>query len=160
MGETTLNLRDLVRGVIRDDVGPDPRDIATKVLEVVPFGDERDYLAFLLPTYCRKVSRDIRSGYSHYTEDGETRSGSGDVGKKWADVRGVFGLPFCVDGEWLKLGGLSQDQVVSLAGDYSRLASDNEFQAERFLSLRNLMRRHKALVVSDLPVEKVEGVMS
>ncbi len=159
MGET-LNLRNLVRGVIRDDVGPDPRDIATKVLEVVPFGDERDYLAFLLPAYCREVSRSLRSGYIHNTEDGETRSSSGDVGKKWADVRGVFGLPFCVDGEWLKLGGLSQDQVVSLAGDYSRLASDNQFQSERFLSLRNLMRRHKARVVSDLPVEKVEGVMS
>ena len=158
MGDTT-NLRSMVMDVIRDDVGPDPKDIAIKVLEMVQFGDERDHLSFLLPAYCREVSRGVRSPYD-YADGVEARSTRGDVGKKWADVRGVFGLPFCVDGEWLRLGALSQDQVVLLAGDYSRIASENQSQSKRFMSLRNLMRRHKAQVVSDLPVGKVEGVMS
>ncbi len=159
MTEETTTLRSMVKEVIRTGVGPDPKDIAIKVLEGVHIGDERDFLAFLLPAYCREILRGIRSPY-YYTDSDDRRSTSGDVGKKWADVRGVFGLPFFVDGEWLRLGALSQDQVVLLAGDYSRIASENEAQMNRFLSLKNLMRRHKAQRVSDLPVGKVEGVMS
>ena len=160
MSEETVTLRSRVREVMQTGVGPDPRDIAIKVLENVPLGDERGYLALLLPAYCREVSRGIRSPYHYYTENVETRSTRGDVGKKWADVGGVFGLGFSVEGEWLRLGAMTQKQIKWLIGDYSRIASDNKAQAERFTSLGNLMRRHKAQVVSDLPFGKVEGVMS
>lgn len=157
--QVEFNLEDTIRLVVAQGVGPDPHDIATKVLELIPVGLERDLLARLLPQYCRKVTTGPRKARK-YRLARATRSTDGMMTGKWALVREeILNDPFSVDGQWVVFGDLTQDNLAWLVADRKEGAADLTAEATRLSNLLSLMKREKVATVRNLPFDLIEKVM-
>lgn len=153
---TTFNLNQTIRDVIAEGVGPDPRDIATKVLELVPIGLERDLLAYLLPQHCRLIMIQPRAAAQR-----AMRRTSGELEGKWRMVREtILTDPYEVDGTWKLFGDLTVEDVLWLAEDRKRRGAELNAESERHSQLAAVMKRRKVSTVRELPLEQIEKVMS
>ncbi len=156
-----FDLREAVRAVIADGVGPNPKDVAVKVLERIPVGLERDLLATLLPEFCRKMLLSTRSArHKRSARAGRVR-GAGLMSAKWKAVREeVLNEAWSVNGEWITFGDLTAANLRWLVAERKQAVESLALEATRLANLLALAERHAVGSVRELPFDVIEKVMS
>lgn len=156
MTEEHFDLRSLVRKVVADGVGPDPREVAAKVLELVPIGWERDAMAQMLPEFCRIV---IVNPRTHSQRRGATSDAFSQG--KWDLVRDkLLDQAWQVAGVWRFFGDLTLKDVNWLVEERAASAQELFEESGRLAALAKTMKARKAETVRDVPAEVLAKVMS
>lgn len=152
-----LDLRGLVMAIYEETGEPNPHALAPKVLEAIPFGEEREILAMLLPDVCREVFRSLRGAPQKLPAPDTSVAASPrwrHVRRRWLDV------PVKAGDTWKLLGDCTPEETLKLAADYGRRAEENAAFERRYRRLAEEAVARKVRVVGDLPEELVEEVMS
>jgi len=139
------------RRLLAESDNPDPKAVAEKLLEAIPFGLERDVLAQLLPEFLRGLAQKHRT----YLSGG---SNGGRKGRSiWTDL---FDNPVSRGAnDWTRLGELTAIECNQIAASYRARASELTVQADKFDALAAECRKRKVTMVKKLPRDVVEAIM-
>ena len=146
-----------IRSVVESSTMSDPREIAEKVIESASQFEKREWLAEVLPGFVADV---MRADRNLALRESARRTPSRSA--KVAQVRDWWGQflasRISVDGVWKPVGEMTVADVEVTIAERREQAARTLAQAERFAAILELMSKHGAATVADLPRESVEQV--
>lgn len=160
-----LSLRTRVAGVLASSSISDPTAIAEKLIESASDHEREAWLSQSLPKLIADV---MRSDRNHALVEAELPAASGKgrrMPSRSAKVSGVrdwwaqfLASRIAVAGSWKPVGDMTADDLHVVIADRRAHAAATIAQADRFAAILELMSKHGAATVADLPRESVEQV--
>jgi hypothetical protein len=96
-----FDLNATIRSVIESRVGPEPSAIAEKVMELIPFGQEREIFAPLLRNQCRLVSISYRNQLRSRNIVADLAAIENGEEPPLREGRGILDVPYRVEAGWV-----------------------------------------------------------
>lgn len=155
MSAEALNLRNLIADLSAHG-SPDPRAVATRVIEKLSAEEYRAALEIALPSYVRVVNNAHRSP----SVGNPSRSAKVGAIRAWHERMLLAEVdPSGSGNDWKRLGDCTRDDVLALAAHRRKIADENRAAAQRYERLASEMNELGVEHVSDLSASVLSSVL-
>lgn len=152
---TELNLRHMVREVLRDSTIADPGQVADEVMRRIPRGALKVALAQTLRLFVRQVISEERIGNNGSDAPVTTKAARSAkvTGIRDGWQRRLHDRVHVGKGEWKFLAACTYEDLLAAAGERRDLAERNKAWARTYDAWARLLTEYGVATFGDLPVE-------